>query len=223
MELTKRLGFSVTFKVYEYMILACSFEFAIKGHANGWCELLLDEDASRNDHYSVDPYSVESRALELHDFLQDIRFYHRYGLGKPLNARISCVLILQLLREMQEAVHGNLSTRWRLRFAHAETVLLLLTNLGINTDKPEFRRDRSLRASRLIPFAANMHFELLSCSSTPGTTQDEQYFVRVLLNEHPLQIPGCTDKEALCSWAQFQRIVQTHAGDCNYNAMCAAQ
>lgn len=128
-KLTKRLGFNVTFKTYEYMVLACGFEFAIKGYADGWCKLLLDKNETKNDHYSVDPYSIESKALELRNFLEDIRFYNNYGMGKPLNARLSCALILQLLREMQNAIHGNLSIRWRLRFVHAQTVLLLLTSL----------------------------------------------------------------------------------------------
>jgi hypothetical protein len=127
--LTKRLGFNVTFNTYEHIRIACGFEFAIKGYVDGWCKLLLDKDETRNDHYSVDPCSVKSKALELYDFLEDIRFYYRHGSGKPLNTRLSCALVLQLLREMQDAIDGNLSIRWRLRFAHAETVFLLLTNL----------------------------------------------------------------------------------------------
>ncbi|KAI9594200.1 histidine phosphatase superfamily [Syncephalis fuscata] len=207
-QLTKIMGYNITKTTYNSMAMACGFEYAIENRADRWCKLLLDSntDPDSNAHTNID--LVQSKALKLYDFLKDIKFYNKYGMAKKINTRISCVLLSQLVNEMQDVVQGNLSIRWRLRFGHAETIFLLLTLLGVSSEKPEFRQNRALRASRLIPFAANMHFELFKCTNQASAESDNEHFVRVLLNERPIEFPGCKGQMDFVHGSSFTRVLK---------------
>jgi hypothetical protein len=97
--------------------------------------------------------------------------------------------------------------------------------------------NRKFRMSELSPFAGNFHIKLHAChqphslTMQNGATQSgfsvepaQEYFVRILMHEQPVAIPGCeTSNDALlCPWTQFNdNILKPITSKCNWAEMCA--
>ncbi|RKP10854.1 histidine phosphatase superfamily [Thamnocephalis sphaerospora] len=227
-QLSETLGYPTTNETLEAVWMACAFEFAIDAKPNQWCQLVQSHTKSvqnlGDSWWMGDNSEAGMSPLRLVDFFEDVRHYFQYGPGHPLNQRLACVLFTRVLGEMRTALRGQPGPRWWLRFAHAETIMLMLNHLDVYTGPLEFRQDRAFRTSRIAPFAANLHFELLRCGSETASAvsrvSDDNYHVRVLLNEQPIRIPGCPADQDLCPWAEFERAVLARAGDCHFDAMC---
>lgn len=83
---------------------------------------------------------LSSRDLDILEFASDLKQYYWIGSGHPINYEMSCPLIADIFRRLDDAVSGNASSRGVFYFAHAETVAPVLTALGL------FRDDQPLRA-----------------------------------------------------------------------------
>ncbi|KAI9592570.1 histidine phosphatase superfamily [Syncephalis fuscata] len=215
--LSTRMGFQITALTLDLMGELCAFDYIKEDRRDHWCELATD---ASNEQFPVKNPSP----LEYYDFITDRKHYHRCGALHPINKRVSCKLFTQIVNEMQQAIYGNLPLRWRLRFGHGNTILLLLTHLNLYTEPPTFDQNRGFRTSHISPFAANIHFELLKCTGDNDSDNDGQdYFVRMLHNEHPIQIPGCPEDSILCPWKEFYKVAQMRIGHCDMNEICGPE
>merc|ERR1711879_470758 len=94
----------------------------------------------------------------------------------------------------QQYVNGsNTAVKGKFRFAHAETIMPLVSILGLYKDSTplmadwteEQQENRQWKTSIISPFAANVQFILYECSG--------DFMVKVLVNEVEQVLPGCTD------------------------------
>uniref|UniRef100_A0A7N0U1G5 Multiple inositol polyphosphate phosphatase 1 n=1 Tax=Kalanchoe fedtschenkoi TaxID=63787 RepID=A0A7N0U1G5_KALFE len=171
------------------------------------------------------------------EWADDMEVFILKGYGKSLNYRMGTPLLEDVFQAMELAIkareEGHPSGSYekaRLRFAHAETIVPFSCLLGLFLDKSEFERiqkelplqlpprppqGRNWKASRVAPFAGNYMMVLHSC---PIDTSSK-YYVQVLHNEHPIEMPGCGYAE-FCPFEVFkERIVQPHLKH-NFNTVC---
>lgn len=104
---------------------------------------------------------------------------------------------------------------------HAETLLPLLTLLGLFKDSDALRStnyaaqsQRSFRTSRMLPYAANLVFVLYDCGGGDLRLQP-------LLNEKPVSFPDWTDRGASMP---LYEDVKRHYGEllrgCDFETEC---
>ncbi|KAI9594297.1 histidine phosphatase superfamily [Syncephalis fuscata] len=233
--LAPQLGNTINNNNFQHAAALCAFEYAIEQRADRWCKLLRPEQnqletnpLTKSNNISInhkllhpmDLNNTQPNLLQLTDFIWDIIYYHKASQGNARNTCIVHKLMLQLLNEMQLAVLGRAQTRWQLRFTQDTTILLILAYLNIDATKPVFHPNRAFRTSRLAPFAANIHFELLNCTSDGNTNNTSSYFIRMLHNEQTVQIPGCDDNSILCPWDKFYSIIHTRKSNCSFHKAC---
>ena len=118
------------------------------------------------------------------------------------------------------------------RFAHAETLLPLISVLGLFKDDNQLlgtnfeeNRDRKFRTSRIAPFSANVAFVLFDCGGHSGSTGqgdggfEERYMVQVLFNELPIRLPFC--ESDVCALSVLKQNLVKHTEQCDFDSMCA--
>lgn len=81
------------------------------------------------------------------------------GYSNPLNTRLACALVVDLLNHLESPAMPKVVAY----FAHSATIQLLLTALGAAKDNDGLRADnyeqmmrRKWRTSELSPFASNL-------------------------------------------------------------------
>ncbi|KAI8056979.1 histidine phosphatase superfamily [Syncephalis plumigaleata] len=236
--LSKLLKFKVTEKVFQWAVSACSYENAIYAQHAHWCKLLessLDDKgatldvANTTEHVNstIDDEYLRRKTvkpLALMDFREDIYKYYKYGNGLEINSKIACSFLQNVVAEMETAISKDDKVNAHLRFGHTGTIILILTQLGMYTENPKFNEDRAFRLSRIVPFAANLHFELLQCDDAhlDDATQRSNYYVRVLHNELPIRIPGCPKHRDLCPWDEFREALKKRIGNVDFDKVCRA-
>ncbi|CAK9135826.1 unnamed protein product [Ilex paraguariensis] len=117
-----------------------------------------------------------------------------------------------------------------MRFAHAETLVPFSCLIGLFLEGYEFEliqreqplqfppkppQRRNVRGSVVAPFAGNSMLVLYNCPAN----QSNQYFVRVLHNEHPIPMAGCHNSD-FCPFEVFkERIAAPHLKH-DYSTLC---
>ena len=103
-------------------------------------------------------------SLDVLDFSKDLEKYYKYSYPYPTTYKMSCLLLNDIIAKME----GDNKTPV-LKFAHEETVMPLLSLLGlfddgeILTHKMEDWKNRKMKVSRITPFAGNVAFVRHSC------------------------------------------------------------
>lgn len=151
--------------------------------------------------------------LEIYDILSDVIHYQSEGYAYPCNSGIACSLLSGIVKEMKASIRNE--TRSHVRFTHAETVIPLISALGLFKDNfivdsgtsLEVLRKRKFRTSVFSPFMGNLIFELQDCRG--------KYVVRIRINEVLHEIPSCGD----CTLENFIKSYR-HLIGCNYDKLC---
>jgi len=178
---------------------ACAFEVSAFGEQKKWCSLF--------DQVAIDQF----------EFLDDLEAYWQKSYGIPINYEMGCLLMSEIVDLFDQKLSGS-SLSAKLRFAHAETVIPLITMLGLFKEDPNVMRwdapqeqidNRKFRSSLFSPFAGNVAFVLSNCSHGPT--------VQVLSNELPLIIPGCPSIE--CPYSTFKSLFAQYL-QCDYKSLC---
>lgn len=100
-----------------------------------------------------------------------------------------------------------------------------LNTLAANSGAQAKDSNARFRTSHIVPFAARMVFERLSCGANPDQPKEGEHYIRMLLNDAvvPLASIGCENRpDGLCSLNQFtartqlrtQQIVQSFPQVC---------
>jgi len=200
-DLSTRLGFCFPEALVDAAYTACQFEFGILEIQHQWCSVFSTEE------------------LFLLNYLEDISMYYTYGPAKLLNKKLACPL---LNRMMAWAGEENVKKKFHLMFAHGETLALLETMLGLFNGEMHAEKDRAMIVSRDLPFAANLHLEVYSCDQNGTHHGLEQRWVRLLMNERMVNVPGCeawTTSDGLCPLRQFRQLYLEHEV-CDVKSMC---
>ncbi|KAJ3179552.1 hypothetical protein HDU85_004825 [Gaertneriomyces sp. JEL0708] len=149
--------------------------------------------------------------LEKVSYVADLRSWAKMGYGE-LNANLGCAVVTDVIDSMSSR---NIMD---VRLGHSETVVALVRALGIYGEagsRPDLP-PADWRTSDIIPFLANVVFELYSSPVSSDT------FVRVLHNERPVTVPGCPIRDDhLCNFANFQAVVKQRGMlDCKVEDIC---
>ncbi|KAJ1948204.1 hypothetical protein FBU59_001702 [Linderina macrospora] len=198
-----RLGTLLSMEDIATVYKLCGYDLALYDDANRWCSLV--------DHQM-------SFWLELRN---DIRYSRVYGPdGADINKHIACSLVTELFNELD--MHRNITGSFR--FAHAETIMFLSTLMHLErslgtTSQPitgnmglEAAQKRGFRTSSLVPFAANIIFELYQGSGN-------QLLVRVLVNEQPIRLAQCHGSD-FCPLDKLRKALGSDVG-CRFEGVCS--
>lgn len=200
------------------MWTACQYEVVIANDTSLFCSLFNES------------------SVAVFNYADDLEYYYVNGPGNALSYQPAYLLLQDMLEGLQCAVNcqaqtgcpSNCSSRGysaKMRFAHAETVMPLVSLLSIFDDGEPLQADwtaprianRKWKTSIISPFAANDNFVLYQCT--------DSFLVKYLHNEKEYQLPGC---EALyCDFDNFVKVLKplidvSYGNLCNYSG-CSKQ
>ena len=199
------------------MYVACSFEVALFDRHNAWCSLFDAED------------------FAILEYLYDLKHFWKRAYGYKINYRISCTLLSDIVRNMQQRIEqmqslsvGKIRNTGKLgvfRFAHAETLQPLYALLGLFKDAEELRADnfakqrfRKYRTSLVAPFGANIAFVLYSCNDSEHENSLKDFQVQVYVGEKLVPL-SCGD-DVSCTLADFLSLYSELLNSCDLNELC---
>ncbi|KAJ8986190.1 hypothetical protein NQ317_005664, partial [Molorchus minor] len=163
--------------------------------------------------------------LKMLEYAEDLRYYYKTGYGNKMSERIGCGPIKDMYERFDRTVNGNSDgNKATFLFTHSETILSLITALGIARDNEAPTADnfyqqarRNWKTSVLDPFASNLAATLYEFIL--GAVQMKKYRVMFFLNEVPVEFPECS--VGLCNWSAFQQKFQSISDNCNVEGFCS--
>lgn len=181
------------------------FDYALNGITSQWCTLM-----------------TESLIVSA-DYLDDLKAFYELGAGHAINYEMAAVLLQDVFAGLRGRINETNDLHNIINFAHAETTLPLITLLGY-TDRSILTASanlteieaRDFRTSVSAPFGANVEFRLFQRKSN-----EDQFFVQVLVNEQEDEIPGCGD--VYCDLAKVERLWSSYLEEIDFKALCAVQ
>ncbi|CAI2182532.1 14867_t:CDS:2 [Funneliformis geosporum] len=167
----------------------CQFWLTIFNRTDAWCSLLSPKELLLSRHYF------------------DIIYYHQLSYGHPLNTRLGCRYITQLVNGVEDYLNGNSSMIADIKNAH-----IFKNKYPVSADLT-FEQIKKLEYTEytLLHWSSTLYFEIYKCSG-------DHALIRVLLDFKPFLIPGC-DSE-YCEWNKFKEILGDKIG-CDFENMCA--
>lgn len=113
-------------------------------------------------------------------------------------------------------------------FGHAETVVPLITLLGLFTEGDALRagnfeaqRNRTFKTSKISPFSTNVAFVLQNCSErTPSGSDTNVFKVQLLINEQPIQL-GHICSGGTCTYKELRNYFSEFIDHCNLTERCS--
>ncbi|XP_042512872.1 multiple inositol polyphosphate phosphatase 1-like isoform X3 [Macadamia integrifolia] len=178
--------------------------------------------------------------IALLEWTDDLELFILKGYGKSINYWIGVPLLQDIVHSMEQAIKSKEENlipgsyeKARLRFAHAETLVLFSCLLGLFLEGSEFeqiQREKSLelppkppqkrnwKGSMVTPFAGNIMLVLHSCLDNSSS----KYFVQVLHNEVPVALPGCDNKD-FCPFEVFKERIVGPSMKHDFYSLCRAK
>ncbi|KAI9274801.1 histidine phosphatase superfamily [Phascolomyces articulosus] len=196
--LTQELGVELTTDDIESIYTGCCFDVSNRQRVDTFCTLLSEQDI------------LES------EYREDLSYFYEYSYGLPLNEQVACALMQNIIQHIDEQ-----DVRMVLKFGHTQTILFLQTFLGVHQDtkhpmlyansSQSVIDHRIFRTSNIASMASNVEFQLLS-------NREGDKFVRVLVSEVPVVVPGCNGKE-ICPLKTLKEALASKL-ECNFDAIC---
>ena len=84
--------------------------------------------------------------------------------------------------------------------------------------------NRTFKTSHIIPYGGNLVFIVYACDSTANvdstnaTLRDREYYIKLLVNEVPVTIPGCGSDT--CLYSTVRNMYKDHIDNCDIKALC---
>lgn len=190
----------------------CQFDHALVKDNTKFCSLLSED------------------SIALLDYNKDLTAYYKKGYGVALSYEMGCPLLKEIFSNLDHAAKANSSLpdmeaneetpAMSFRFAHAETIYPILALLGLYRDSepltadwtPEQIKTRQWRSGKMVPFTANLGFELYKCKAGP--------VVSLLHNEQSMPWPAQSGCEGY--YCQLSVLLQHYrsAIACPFAEMC---
>ncbi|XP_028413993.1 multiple inositol polyphosphate phosphatase 1-like [Dendronephthya gigantea] len=198
---------SLTFEDVDVIRRLCAF--GIMNHEDdSWCALL------------------DSASLDVMNYVGDLKNFYEHSFGNELGYEIICVLLADIIENLEDFSKGSSEARGVFRFASSGTMFALLTALGAydngtTLSASNFRPNSSRRfPSRLVPMSANIALVLFKCNLRGKQNETQNYKVQILINEKPMALP-CCQGNITCSFEEFQAYFKHTVDNCDFDAMCA--
>ncbi|KAI8145974.1 histidine phosphatase superfamily, partial [Fennellomyces sp. T-0311] len=193
--LSKDLGITLTPDDVDAIYTGCCFDVAHQHRVDGFCTLL--------NHQEI-----------LHaEYREDLSYFYEYSFGgNPLNSQVACALAQGIMEHIEKN-----DVRLVLKFGHTQTVMFLQTFLGVYDNKDVLTANSSqsvidnrvFRTSNIATFASNVGFQILR--------KNGKRFVRVLVSEVPVVVPGC--HQEICPLETLKAALATKL-KCNIKDVC---
>jgi len=170
-------------------------------------ELMSPSQANYSQFCNV----ISKDVMLVYDYSKDLEKYYEYSYPFPLSSKMSCLLLKDVIQQLNSS-----SSKPVLKFAHEETVMPLVTLLGLFNDGEILRHNttgfltRKMKISTITPFAGNIAFVRYKCGN--------EDLIQVIINEKVQHVPYCSPQG--CTIPQLQNILTTNAGDCDFDTMC---
>ncbi|XP_028845711.1 multiple inositol polyphosphate phosphatase 1-like [Denticeps clupeoides] len=192
-----------TADMVEAAFYLCSYDFTIHGHISPWCHLFDEADA------------------QVMEYAGDLKQYWKRGYGHDINRQSSCILFHDLFSRLDradnESSYGEVSEAVTVQVGHAETLLPLLTLMGLFKDDEALdstnfatQGNRTFRSGRMVPYAANLVMVLYDCP--------EGRRLQAHLNEKPLTLPRFQELSPL--YEEVKRTYKHLLQGCNPESVC---
>jgi len=194
----------VTETLVDQMHHACIFDIALENRSDHFCTLFDRED------------------MEILEYADDLKEFYRKANGFEINYRMSCLLITEMINIFELKINGNRKIKHelaKLRFAHGETVIPVLSALGLykpnnnsemsSDSTPQQIRNRVWKSSIANPFGSNIALILYNCSNV--------FKVKILHNEAPVIINGCND--IYCPFEVLKHQLRDYI-NCSFDNIC---
>lgn len=145
------------------------------------------------------------------EYAVDLKDYYEEGYGFNMNARIPCLAVQDLLKNLESKNQPQVTAY----FTHSSMIHLMLTALGAVVDREALRADnypqmnrRKFRTSELSPFAANLAVIKYDCPN-----DNERNKIMFFLNQKPLDFDWCN--VGLCNWSDVRhKLAKFESVDC---------
>lgn len=174
------------------MYRMCAFEATINQTEDRFCRLFDDS------HFDAFEYQ------------KDLSFFWSRSYGNPFGTKLAATLLKAVMDDLEQVLlqengmASGESEALHFMFAHAETLMPLISLFGLYEDDVLWRHDtpketwmeRKFRSSQIMPFAANIGFLLFDC--------DQEPFIKILHNEKEAVVPGCGS--TWCPWEEFKSL-----------------
>jgi len=183
----------------------CGFELAVANTTAQFCSIFRDQEL-----------------VDLIEYGEDLKVLgvKLYG-DEPsdsINWRMGTRTLAYMVAAVDDVITGESHFKASLNFAHAETVAPMIGLLELFEDLVPLRHDsppgvvtdRRFRASKALPFAANVALLLLNCGG--------EWKVQLLHNEEPVAQPRCNGL-TLCPWDAFKAGQADHLA-IDYESLC---
>ena len=119
----------------------------------------------------------------------------------------------------------------KFQFGHLGATIRLKTILGLFKDSSPLLANnmdqmstRYFKTSKTNPYGGNLVFIVYACDSTANldstnaTLRDREYYIKLLVNEAPVTIPGCGSNT--CLYSTVRNMYKDHIDNCNIRALC---
>lgn len=189
-----------------HKIAAC--EFAI-GKSHHWSNFLSEQ------------------SLNILEYGVDVEDYWKLGPGYPINYQQSCPLLADIFKHMDNFLSGRQRKKGVFYFGHAETVVPLITLLGLFTEGDALRagnfkeqRNRTFKTSNISPFSTNVAFVLQNCTSRTPSGSGSAFKVQLLFKEQPIQLRHVCSSVP-CAYRELRNYFSEFIDHCNLKERCS--
>ncbi|KAH3765618.1 Multiple inositol polyphosphate phosphatase [Pelomyxa schiedti] len=167
----------------------CTYDIVMENSTDQWCSLFSESD------------------ILVFETIEDLEHYYEHGYGLEINTQMGCALLQEVVEIMDAVWNYDTDSDYyddsaKFRFAHAETIMPLVSLLGLFKDNVTLTADtpadvlaaRQWRTSILAIFSANFQFVLYNCTGVA--------YVHTRFNEQDIVLPGCHD--SFCLYTTFK-------------------
>lgn len=223
-----RLGIQMNFTEDEVFLINdwCACGMSISGDTT-WCKLLSDDDR-----------------LVL-EYAQDLLNYYLYSYGNPINAKMSCGLVQDILSSLDASINRSLNyfndeeiketsyVAGKFQFGHADTIIPFVTALGLFKDQQPLlatnmaaMKDRKFKTSQIVPFAGSVVFVLYACDNIRRIALNEfgpgQQTIRIQAFINEVKVPFC-EHQYYCMYDSGRQNFLGSNINCNMTEICGSK
>ncbi len=181
-------------------------------------QLALDITLKDEHFCSLIPFKLLSQYSKYEDCLTQIVKGGPGGLSvlDGLSSNMATAFVENLPEKLETAIeqHANKSTDAPtafLMFGHAETIIPILTNLGITTD------EKNWSGSEVSPMAANFKMIFYDCDSP---IPEENLQVYLSLNQTPVKVSGIEQSKLFYSWEKINALLKSISLSTKFDEIC---
>nr|XP_027239477.1 multiple inositol polyphosphate phosphatase 1-like [Penaeus vannamei] len=198
----KRVGFAVSVTDVRSMYNTCRYYYAwYKDKVSPWCSVFTPDD------------------LKILEYWEDLRVYSDQGPVYEITSKQACELGKEVMDLFGNRLKNNSAEPYLTQYiVNYETLVTFITLMGIfseqeRLDENRIPDSRVWKTTEFAGYGGNLALFLSSCG-------DDSFWVSALVNERPIQLPGCNSTLG-CTWDEFAQYYD-YLNDCDFSEICGS-